>query len=128
MTSLNDAKIYVPRQIEVVERSSICDVEQMLRESEMDYPLLLKPKWADGSHTSHYLGFVRDQKGIAEALRSEQCPIQAPFIAQQVIPHNAVVYKALFFSKTQKLRFHLGLRCWRLRGLLFASIFGRRSL
>ena len=93
MSSFGDARVFIPRQLEVSEDASLKDVEKDLSAKKMQYPLLMKPKWADGRVGCHMLGFVQNSDGLETALNRETNLMKPPFIAQQVIPHDSVIYK-----------------------------------
>lgn len=96
MSSFGDDRVFIPRQIEVAEDALLKDIEEDLQANEMWYPLLVKPKWADGRIGCHMLGFVQNADGMEMALSPQKNSMKPPFIAQQVIPHDAVIYKVLF--------------------------------
>lgn len=83
----------MPNQIVITEQASMEDVQRALMENAMQFPLLMKPMWADGRVGCHMLGFVQNVEGLRIALDQERCCMKLPFIAQQLIPHDAVIYK-----------------------------------
>ena len=95
VASVGQMRVFIPRQIEIADGTLLDDVERTLEENNMEFPLLVKPKWAAGRAGCHMLGFVRDRAGLSMALNPQMNSMCHPFIAQQVIPHDSVIYKVM---------------------------------
>ena len=93
VTTIEDAQVRIPLQIEISENALLEEIERSLADNEMEYPLLIKPKWADGRPGCHNLGFVQSSEGLNLMLNQTQNTMKPPFIAQQVIPHDSVIFK-----------------------------------
>ena len=90
---MGDIHVSIPNQIQIRAEATVEDVERHLAEKDMMYPLLLKPEWADGRDGCHMLGFIRNREGLKKALNPNINAMQPPIIAQQIIPHEPVIFK-----------------------------------
>eukprot|EP00210_Caulerpa_lentillifera_P003689 g3522.t1 len=94
-----DFSISAPKQIEISLDCSVQETEKKIQDSGLCFPLVVKPKWTDGSDESHLLAVVRDRAGLELALDREKNIMKPPFVAQQFVEHNSVLFKVYVIGK-----------------------------
>lgn len=91
---------------------------------ELCFPLVMKQKWTDGSEGSHHLAFIRNREGLVEALDPNINTMNPPFVIQQFVEHNSILFKVNQNQNTNLSFFRLGLCCWKEGDLLFEAFVG----
>ncbi|XP_021282508.1 inositol-tetrakisphosphate 1-kinase 1-like [Herrania umbratica] len=84
VSKLKITKSGVPKQIAIAE---VTDLENL----KLTFPLIAKPLDADGSETSHKLHLIFDNEGLKN--------LTAPFVLQEFVNHDGVVFKVYVAGK-----------------------------
>ncbi|CAH1791280.1 unnamed protein product [Owenia fusiformis] len=79
-----DTELLVPDFVELP-TIDVTRNKAAIREANIGYPFVCKPRSADGSENSHTLCIIFNEEGLRD--------IRVPSVAQKLIKHNAVMYK-----------------------------------
>ncbi|KAL1291370.1 inositol-tetrakisphosphate 1-kinase 1-like isoform X1 [Arachis ipaensis] len=93
--SLQNATVGVPYQVVVDdEKKTKNSVEEMVMGSNLRFPVIAKPLYADGTMKSHELCLVFDAQGLRETLNKNAAGGAAtPVVLQEFVNHGGVVFK-----------------------------------
>jgi inositol-1,3,4-trisphosphate 5/6-kinase/inositol-tetrakisphosphate 1-kinase len=72
------------------------EAEQLMLQSGMRPPLIVKPVWTDGREGSHGLAVVHDMVSLINLLKgSVQSSVKPPAVIQEFVEHGGVLFKVM---------------------------------
>ncbi|MED6181000.1 hypothetical protein PIB30_015224 [Stylosanthes scabra] len=94
--SVQNATVGVPYQAVIdIHKTSGDDFEEMVTDSNLRFPVIAKPLYADGTMKSHELCLVFDREGLRETLNKNAAAgsTTTPVVLQEFVNHGGVVFK-----------------------------------
>lgn len=76
--------VFTPTFAEIITNNT-CEISEVLRKANVQYPFICKPSVAHGSKQAHQMCIIFDEKHLTDC--------KPPCVAQSFINHNAVLYK-----------------------------------
>lgn len=92
---LDNIRVLAPKQIEIPVQWGVQELEKRMQDLELCFPLVMKQKWTDGSEGSHLLALIRNREGLMEALDPTFNTMNPPFVIQQFVEHNSILFKVV---------------------------------